>query len=298
MTASETRRLLLLFPDDPAFLSVLFPDHSRRDLCLGDRLPPGMSNPSLLWDIAQSYAHSRHPLPDVDLPEDLIRAYSYLTDPDSADEPMALAHMLHLPDNALEGDLIDAALMGEDLSLDEIAELFALPGEVIRLKDQVFFNFRDRRCELLYVTHLSESISKANSPGAEIKRLALTTRRARPALAAAGILPAEELKLPVETLSEQIEAELLRLACRGLRKGMVGPVANPALALFGKFLLPLRQKEKDQAPFYGLEFNREDLSVLDSDLGERLELLRSRGKDEGAAADELKTLHASQTRAP
>jgi len=298
MTDRETERLLLTFPDDPPFLRALLPDYSPTDLYLGDRLRAGFSNPSLLWDIAQSYARFRQPLPDVDLPTDLSRAYRFLTDPDGADEPMALAHMLHLPDNALEGDLIDAALMGEDLSLDEIAEIFHYPREVIRLEDQVFFNCRDRRCERLDVTQLFELICASNVPGSEIKRLALKTRRAKLALAAAEILTAEEMQLPVETLSEQIEEDLLRLAIRGLRKGVVERLANPALALIETYLLPMREKQKAQAPFHGLELNREDLGVLYADLSERLELLRGRGKDERSATDELKTLHASETRVP
>jgi hypothetical protein len=118
MTGRETERLLLSFPDDPPFLRVLFPDYRATDLYLGDRLRAGLSNPSLLWQIAQSYAHSCQALPEVDLPAGLRRAYRFLTDPDGNNEPMALAHMLHLPENALEGDLVDAALIGEDDELD------------------------------------------------------------------------------------------------------------------------------------------------------------------------------------
>jgi hypothetical protein len=196
----------------------------------------------------------------------------------------------------LEGDLIEAALIGEDLSLDEIAGIFHYPREVICLVDQVFYNFRDRRSERLYVLKCWESISGAKTPGAEIKRLALKTRRAKLALAAAEILPPEELQMPLDTLSNQIERELFRLAMRGLRKGLVDPLANPALALIEKYLLPLRQNQKSRTPLHGLELNREDLGALYSDLAERLELLR--GKDERSAANELKALYVSQTRVP
>ena len=34
---------------------------------------------------------------------------------------MALARMLHLPDDAVEADLIDAALIGEDLELSVVS---------------------------------------------------------------------------------------------------------------------------------------------------------------------------------
>ena len=297
MTDLETERLLLRFPDDPPFLRALFPDYSPTDLYLGDRLRAGFSNPSLLWDIAQSYARFRQPLPDVDLPTDLSRAYRYLTDPDWTDEPMALAHMLHLPDNALEGDLIEAALMGEDLSLDEIAEIFHYPREVIGLVDQLFFNFRDRRYERLYVTQLSESIRAANSPGAEIKRLALKTRRAKLALAAAEILRAAELQTPVVTLSDQIEGELLRLAIRGLRKGLVESLGNPALALIVKYLLPFRQTQRAPELDVGLKVNQTTFRVLYDDFYERLALLRGRGKDESSATNPLRPT-ASENRVP
>jgi len=202
-----------------------------------------------------------------------------------------------LPDNALEGALVDAALIGEDLTLDQIAEIFHYPSEVLRIEDQVFFNFRDRRSERLYVAQYGESI-QPDSPGAEIKRLALKVRKAKPVLAAAEILPPEEMELPAEMLAGQIESELLRLAIAGLRKGLIGRLANPALALVEKYLLPLRQKQKAPKPFSGLQLNQEDLGILYTELNERLDLHRGRTKDATPSRNELKTLYASAHTGP
>ena len=49
-------------------------------------------------------------------------------------------------------------MIGEDLTLEEAAEIFHYPPEVIRLEDQLFFNFRDRHSDKLHVTQVFESI--------------------------------------------------------------------------------------------------------------------------------------------
>ncbi len=286
MTKAETERLLLSFPDDPAFLGVLFPGDPSTGATLEARLRAGLWNPSLLWDIAQSYAQFCQPLPDIDLPRMLERAHGFLTDANSTDENMALARMLHLPDYAVEADLIDAALIGEDLTRDQIAEIFHYAPDVIGIEDQVFFNFRDRRSDRFYVSHYSDSI-RSGSSGAEVKRLALLTRKAKLALAAAQILPPQEMELPAETLVEQIEGELLRLAIAGLRKGLIGRSVNPALALVEKYLLPLRQKQSALQPFHGLQLCQEDLGLLYRDLNERLDLLRGEIKGGTSSTNKL-----------
>jgi len=247
MTNAQTERLLLSFPDDTAFLRALFSEDESRAPTLAARLRVGLWNPRLLWEIAQSYATLAQPLPDIDLPPELSRAHAFLVNPNSTDENMALAQMLHLPDNALEGDLIDAALIGEDLTPQEIADIFHYDLDVIGIEDQVFFNYRDLRSDRLYVAQYSDSI-QSDSPGAEVRRLALKTRKAKLVLAAAEILSPEEAALTAETLGEQIERELLRLAISGLRKGLTDRTVNPALTLVEKYLLPLRRQQKVPEP--------------------------------------------------
>jgi hypothetical protein len=206
---------------------------------------------------------------------------------------MALAHMLHLPDNLLEGDLVDAALIAEDLTLTEIAGIFNYDTEVIELEDQVFFNFRDRRAEALYVAQYATTIN-GKGPGAEAKRLALKTKHARLVLSAAGILPPEEIGRPDEVLIEEIERELLGKAIAGLRKGLIGRLANPALALVEKYILPMRETEKAFKPLHGFELNPEDLTVAYEELRDRLNRLRGQGREDGSSRNDLKALYLAE----
>jgi hypothetical protein len=138
--------------------------------------------------------------------------------------------MLHLPDpleTLLEADLIDAALICEDLTHQAIAGLFQYDLEVIRLEEQLFFNYRDRRSEGLYTVQMF-SATRLDSPGSNLKRLAYRTRNSHWVLSAAGILRPAEVVLPPEVLADHIERDLLRLAVAGLRKNLLSRSANPA----------------------------------------------------------------------
>jgi hypothetical protein len=292
MSGAEVNRLLLCLPDDNPFIRALFPNERWRTATPGDRLRVGRWNPQLLWDMAQAHAQAGQPLPELDLPQDLRRAYAFLAGPDSSDESMALVHMLHLPDlheTLLEADLIDAALICEDLTHQAIADLFQYDPEVIRLEDQLLFNYRDRRSEALYAVQIFLS-SRLDSPGAHLKHLAYKTRNSHWVLAAAGILQPAQGVLPPEVLADEIERDLLRLAITGVRKNLLDPSDNPALALVEKYLLPLRQKAKAVEPLHGLQLHPEDLGVLYTELNERLILLRGNAKD-GPSSNELRNLH-------
>src|SRR5438105_14539166 len=98
MSGPEVDRLLLCLPDDNPFIRALFPNERWRAATPGDRLRVGRWNPQLLWDMAQAHVQAGQPLPELDLPQDLRRAYAFLADPNCSDEHMALVHMLHLPD--------------------------------------------------------------------------------------------------------------------------------------------------------------------------------------------------------
>jgi hypothetical protein len=209
---------------------------------------------------------------------------------------MALVHMLHLPDpfeTLLEADLIDAALICEDLIHQAIADLFQYDPEVIRLEDQLFFNYRDRCSEGLYIVHMFTS-SRLDSPGGNLKRLAYKTRNSHWVLSAAGILRPAEVVLPQEVLADHIERDLLRLAIAGLRKNLLSRSANPALALVEKYLLPLRQKAKAVEALGGLQLNQDDFGVLYNELNERLALLRGTTKD-ATSSNELKNLYQASS---
>ena len=283
MSGAEVDRLLLCLPDDNAFNRALFPNERWRTATPGDRLRVGRWNPQLLWDMAQAHAQAGQPLPELDLPQDLRRAYAFLVDPNSSDESMALVHMLHLPDpleTLLEADLIDAALICEDLTQQAIADRFQYRSRSDPAGGSTVFQLP--RPPLRGSLHRPDICREPTGQPWAATSSAWPTKL----VIRTGFCPLpvsfvrRRSSLPPEILADEIERDLLRLAIAGLRKNLDSTRSvNPALALVEKYLLPLRQKAKAVEPLHGLQLHQEDLGVLYTELNERLALLRGNTKD-------------------
>ena len=127
-------------------------------LSLPERLHVGLFDPAFGWHLSRSHASEGMTLPAQDWPQDwppeIRRAHRHLLDRDEEDDNLALAQALHLPQNLAERDLMWALLICQDASFEMIADVFNYEVDVVRLVDTLFWNFRDRKHEPLYVAQV------------------------------------------------------------------------------------------------------------------------------------------------
>ena len=123
-----------------------------------ERLHVGLFDPAFGWHLSRSHASEGMTLPAQDWPQDwppeIRRAHRHLLDRDEEDDNLALAQALHLPQNLAERDLMWALLICQDASFEMIADVFNYEVDVVRLVDTLFWNFRDRKHEPLYVAQV------------------------------------------------------------------------------------------------------------------------------------------------
>src|SRR5258708_17481118 len=106
MTHTRCQELVALLPvDAPYFLEVF---GSERPPTLSERRDAAESDPAFWWNLVLSYVHAGKPLPDLPWPEELLRLFRHLSDPNYYDANLVEAEMLSLPENQRARDLTRA----------------------------------------------------------------------------------------------------------------------------------------------------------------------------------------------
>ena len=276
MTSEQILRLVLSLPADSPFFEAAFHDEPWKwPPSLPERLHVGLFDPAFGWHLSRSYASESMPLPAQDWPQDwppeIRRAHRHLLDRDEEDDNLALAQALHLPQNLAERDLMWALLICQDASFEMIADVFNYEVDVVRLVDTLFWNFRDRKHEPLYVAQVLNGPQAGaalpergeRNPELKLVRLACRTGEAKIVLAAAGMSPFPEESI-TQLLADQIEQDLLVQAA-------AGGLESRARALVHKYLLPHVTPEQSEEvdPLEALGISQEEFLAYRRDEIER-----------------------------
>ncbi len=256
-----------------------------------ERIDKAVFDPRFGANVAFSHAAAGLPLPDLEWPEAVRRAYEQWSNPDQVDDNLVLAESLNLPENGGQCAVMHALLACEDGTNELIADYFQCDAEVGTLSNDLFWNVRERR-EPFYLAHLLEENRSAELTlqarsqalfGRDLLKLAIRTGNAQAVLAKAEVLRPSANAVPTEALIDQIFFELLSLAATGLAKGRSSAQANPALALVLKYKLLPKTQDTGGDSLSGLQLSRADLQPLFDDLAERLGLGRAMNQQTAAA---------------
>lgn len=230
-------------------------------------------------NIARLYGVRALPLPPLDWPETIRRAYRSWSTPGSTDDELVLAETFTLPANAVLRPLICSLSICEDGTAELIADCFQCTPQTITLATDLFLNVRDRRSEPFFLRRLIRNehwTAPSSHPyfGRELIELAIRKRKTQVVLSHAKIVRAFSDTVTIGTLLEQIVLELLRHAKMGLSKGLSTPEENPAVALLLKYKLlnGLQCGAEANDPLSGFQLRNEDLRLLDEDLRRRSQL--------------------------
>ena len=130
--------------------------------------------PALGWQVAKSFADERQLLPPCISPALWRRANQYLLNPGPADLPLALAHMLSLPSSRPQSTVLQALMLCEGPTCENLAPLCELELEVIQCYDSLFWNVLDRKQDWHYVDRIyPRSGPAAARDGSQINLLSL-----------------------------------------------------------------------------------------------------------------------------
>ncbi|MCW4026199.1 MAG: hypothetical protein NWE76_01785, partial [Candidatus Bathyarchaeota archaeon] len=109
------------------------------------------------WKFIKALIHNHIPLPPpVDIDDEwLIRTYRFETDPTYKDEAIRGAHMLNKRSMEMTKYALKGMIMSPDNnSTEEIESKINISADVITAFEKIFFNVRDRRDEILFVSQV------------------------------------------------------------------------------------------------------------------------------------------------
>ncbi len=189
------------------------------------------------WCLVKSYADEQLPLPDFVSQTALLRANRCLLEPDQLDLNVALAHMLSLPGSRAQTRPLQALMICDDVTTEDLASICGYDVEVIRYYDSLFWNVYDRKQELPYIRRLytqsgaggRSSHGAAQDDSEDLLMLAYNTRSVDLVLVEAGVSHPCREKLSPQTLYKKIREKRLRSALAGVAMGAVSDQENPAL---------------------------------------------------------------------
>jgi hypothetical protein len=196
-----------------------------------------LSRPDFGWCLAKSYYDEQLPLPDFVSQTALLGANRNLLQPGQLDLTVVLAHMLSVPASRAKSELLQALVVCEDITPEEIASICGYDVEVIRYHDALFWNVLERKQELPYIRRLYTQSgagdrlchSDAQDYSGDLLLLAYRSRNVDLVLAKAGVSHPSREKLSPDTLYKQIQNKRLRSAFTGLAMRAVSDDENPAL---------------------------------------------------------------------
>ena len=251
MTNREIQELVERLPQPNPFTRWVVREQARRRL--REMINPGkmaLSRPDFGWCLVKSYADEQLPLPDFVSQTALLGANRYLLQPGQLDLSVVLAHMLSLPTSRAKSELLQALVVCEDITPEEIASICGYDVEVIRYHDALFWNVLERKQELPYIRRLYTQSgagdrlchSDAQDYSGDLLLLAYGSRNVDLVLAKAGVSHPSRKKLSPDTLYKQIQNKRLRSAFTGLAMRAVSDDDNPAL----KAALRIVRKSKSE----------------------------------------------------
>ena len=155
-----------------------------------------------------------------------------------------------------------ALLICQDANFEMIADVFKYDVDVVKLVDTLFWNFRDRKHEPLYVSQVLNGPQLAGAalpergernPELNLVRLACRTGEAKIVLAAARMSRFPEDGASAQLLADQIEQDLLVQAA-------AGGLESRARALVHESLLPHVTPEQSEEvdPLEALGISQDD----------------------------------------
>jgi hypothetical protein len=110
----------------------------------GDRFAAVLQDPSFAWNIAHAYHLAGQPLPlfiqQGRYPP--LRAFKYLSSPQSPDRELAKVHALHM--HRAQSALLESFLLARDARIMDIGSYFQLSGAEVLLYAHLFYNVRHR----------------------------------------------------------------------------------------------------------------------------------------------------------
>jgi hypothetical protein len=144
--------------------------------------------------------------------------------------------MLSLPASRAKSELLQALLVCEDITPEEIASICGYDVEVIRYHDALFWNVLERKQELPYIRSLYTQSGGGDQPcnsdaqdySADLLLLAYRSRNVDLVLAKAGVSHPSREKLSPDTLYKQIQNKRLRSVLAGLATGAVRDEETPS----------------------------------------------------------------------
>jgi len=245
MKYEPIRQLILRLPADSPYFQVVFrnePEKLRKS-SLAERLAVALNDPSVLWNLASSYAAAGLPL--FCLQSGCPARQLLLLFPEHPDHSVADALALNLPPMRAPRDLFRAALCCRDATPDEIAKRFHLKLDLVRLFSELHWNFRDRTQEPLYVAQFlfkktrfpdaADKQQEAADPGLRLMRLGYE-KGLEALLQAAGPSPFA-IESGIGDAAGRIRGSLLSRAAIGLDMDLTSAKDNPALVQALKLML-------------------------------------------------------------
>jgi hypothetical protein len=226
MKVSEIRRLVHQLPPNCPYFRRAFPDDPAklRNSTRTDRLAIILNDVAFGWNLGSSYAEAGLDTPRFITQTAVVRANGWLRHPECTDFNVTEAQALNMPDSKAQRDLLRALLCCRDVSLQEIAAACEIDPDVLGLFDQLFWNFRDRAGESLFVAQLlykhtrfpgqADRTDEVADSGLRLCRLGYEKGMAT-VLRAAGPHPLDDGQGNSRSLHESLERELvipLRLA--------------------------------------------------------------------------------------
>ncbi len=285
MRAADIANLTVLMgPANPLFAQVFEGRASDDPPNLAECLLVTLSDFELGWNLASSFAAAARPLPDFALPRPIARAYQACLDPGCLDDDLATASELQMPQQRTVRDVIRGLLLCPQATDQSIATVLGVSPGVVRDFEALWWNVRDRRGEVRYMSQLLKSQHSALA-----RKLLKWGLRGK----TEWILLAGDISNPTlsdEQLRAQMEEMLLTEALELLQQESMAKADNPALDLVEKFLLNPDQNLEEVDILTALSFNKEAQRQIrafsDAQIREKLEATRLAWAQEEAARKE------------
>jgi hypothetical protein len=252
MRAADIANLTVLMgPVNPLFAQVFEGRASDDPPSLAECLQVTLSDFELGWNLASSFAAAARPLPDFVLSPSIVRAHQACLDPGCLDNDLATASELQMPQQRTVRDAIRGLLLCPEATDQSIGTALGVSPGVVRDFEALWWNVRDRRRDLLYMSQLLNSQDSA-----------LAQRQLKWGLRGKTewILLAGDISNPTlsdEQLRAQMVEMLLTEALELQQQESMAKADNPALELVEKFLLNPDQPLEEVDILTALSFNKE-----------------------------------------
>ena len=273
MRAADIANLTVLMgPANPLFAEVFEARGSDDPPSLAECLLVTLSDFELGWNLASSFAAEARPLPDFVLPPSIVRAHQACLDPGCLDDDLATASELQMPQQRDVRDVIRGLLLCPEATDQSIGTVLGVSPGVVRDFEALWWNVRDRRGDVRYMSQLLNSQHSALA-----RKLLKWGLRGK----TEWILLAGDISNPMlsdEQLRAQIEEMLLTEALELQQQESMAKADNPALYLVEQFLLNPDQAAEEVDVLSALGFNKEAQqkirAMVDAQNREKLEATR------------------------